>query len=100
MESSMPPTEGSPGGERLEPSADVVGQRLGDEVVLVNLKTNRILELNQTGGRFWELLQSESDRSRIEEQLLGEFDVSREALVAEVDGLISRLADEHLVTIT
>jgi Coenzyme PQQ synthesis protein D (PqqD) len=84
---------------RLEPSQDVVGQRLGDEVVLVSLETNRIFELNRTGARFWELLQSETDRRRIEEQLLEEFAVTEEELSAEVDQLIKSLDDEELVRI-
>ena len=84
---------------RLEPSQDVVGQRLGDEVVLVSLETNRIFELNRTGARFWELLQSETDRRRIEEQLLEEFAVTEEELSAEVDRLIKSLDDEELVRI-
>jgi Coenzyme PQQ synthesis protein D (PqqD) len=84
---------------RLEPTDEVVGQRLGDGTVLVHLKTNRIFELSRTGGRFWELLQSESDRDRIEEQLRSEFDVSDQQLADEVDGLISSLADEDLVRI-
>jgi hypothetical protein len=84
---------------RLEPSQDVVGQRLGDEVVLVSLETNRIFELNRTGARFWELLQSETDRGRIEAQLLDEFAVAEEELSAEVDRLIKSLDDEELVRI-
>jgi hypothetical protein len=84
---------------RLEPSQDVVGQRLGDEVVLVSLETNRIFELNRTGARFWELLQSETDRGRIEAQLLEEFTVTEEELSAEVDRLIKSLDDEELVRI-
>jgi coenzyme PQQ synthesis protein D (PqqD) len=84
---------------RLEPSQDVVGQRLGDEVVLVSLETNRIFELNRTGARFWELLQSETDRGRIEAQLLDEFAVTEEELSAEVDRLIKSLDDEELVRI-
>ena len=84
---------------RLEPSQDVVGQRLGDEVVLVSLDTNRIFELNRTGARFWELLQSESDRSRIEQRLLEEFEVSREELSSEVDRLVKSLTDEELVRV-
>jgi coenzyme PQQ synthesis protein D (PqqD) len=84
---------------RLEPSQDVVGQRLGDEVVLVSLETNRIFELNRTGARFWELLQSESDRSRIEQRLLEEFEVSREELSSEVDQLVKSLTDEELVRV-
>jgi Coenzyme PQQ synthesis protein D (PqqD) len=84
---------------RLEPSQDVVGQRLGDEVVLVSLQNNRIFELNRTGARFWELLQSESDRSRIEQRLMEEFEVSEQELSAEVDQLIKILTDEELVRV-
>jgi hypothetical protein len=84
---------------RLEPSQDVVGQRLGDEVVLVSLETNRIFELNRTGARFWELLQAESDRRRIEAQLMEEFAVTEEELSTEVDRLIKSLGDEELVRI-
>ena len=84
---------------RLEPSQDVVGQRLGDEVVLVSLQNNRIFELNRTGARFWELLQSESDRGRIEQRLMEEFEVSEEELSAEVDQLIKILTDEELVRV-
>jgi hypothetical protein len=84
---------------RLEPTDEVVGQRLGDEVVLVSLQTNRIFELNRTSGRFWELLQEETDRDRIEERLLEEFDVTEAELSGEVDRLISSLADERLVRV-
>jgi hypothetical protein len=94
------PAAGAPGRiRRLEPTDDVVGQRLGDEVVLVSLQTNRIFELNRTSGRFWELLQEETDRDRIEESLLEEFEVNGAELSGEVDRLISSLADEGLVRV-
>jgi Coenzyme PQQ synthesis protein D (PqqD) len=88
------------GVRRLEPNADVIGQQLGDEVVLVHLKTNRIFELNRTGARFWSLLQEESDRARIEEAMRAEFDVSAQDLTNEIDHLISRLAAEDLVRVS
>jgi Coenzyme PQQ synthesis protein D (PqqD) len=90
---------GGSGARWLEPADDVVGQRLGDEVVLVNLKTNRIFELNRTGGRFWDLLHEEGNRDQIEARLRKEFDVGDEHLTAEVDALIARLAAEDLVRI-
>ena len=40
-----------------------------DEVVLVNLQTNRIFALNPTGARFWELLEGGAGRAEIEETL-------------------------------
>ena len=51
------------------PSPDVVARRVDDEVVLVNLQTNRIFALNSTGARFWELLEGGADRVEIEETL-------------------------------
>ena len=33
---------------------DVLTERLGDEVAVLNLKTNRFFLLNSTGGRLWD----------------------------------------------
>jgi hypothetical protein len=80
---------------RLEP--DVVSRRLDDQTVLVNLRTNRIFELNRTGARLWDLLGEGSSESQIVERLLSEFDVSQEQLEREVRELIASLLDEGLI---
>ena len=84
---------------RVEPSADVVAQRLDEVLVVVHLQTNRIHELNRTGARFWELLQDESDVDQIEQRMLDEFDVSAAELRSEIDKLIAELEAERLVTV-
>lgn len=76
---------------------DVVFQRVGDEVVLVHLKTNQIFALNPTGARFWELLAGGGARPEIEAALLDEFDVDAVQLAAEIDGLLAALAREGIV---
>jgi hypothetical protein len=88
-----------PGSIRLRASSEVVAQRLDDSIVLVHLGTNRIHELNRTGARFWELLEEEGDRARIEERLLEEFEVPESQLSEEVDGLVERFVAEDLVKI-
>ena len=40
----------------LRQSPDAVSNRLGEGGVVVNLRTNRIFELNATGMRAWELI--------------------------------------------
>ena len=80
---------------RIHP--DVVSQRLQDEVVLVNLQTNRIFALNRTAARFWELLAADTDPEEIVRIMCGEFDVSEDHLRAEIDSLLSSLAKEQLV---
>jgi hypothetical protein len=79
------------------PSPDVVSRRLGDEVVLVHLKTNRIFSLSPTGARFWELLSDGGTRPEIEKRLLEEFDVSQDDVSAEIDSLVTTLSAEALV---
>lgn len=79
------------------PSPDVVSRRLGDEVVLVHLKTNRIFSLSPTGARFWELLSEGRSRPEIEQALLAEYDVSQAEVSAEIDSLMRSLQAEQLV---
>jgi Coenzyme PQQ synthesis protein D (PqqD) len=83
---------------QLRPNPDVVWRQVGDEVVLVNMKTNRIYSLNSTGARLWELLDSGADRREIEQAMLDEFDVEPAQLREEIDSQLDRLAREGLVT--
>lgn len=79
------------------PHEDVVFQRVGDDLVLVHLKTNEIFALNPTGARFWELLVDGKPRSEIEETLLLEYDVPREQLVQEIDTLVAQLMQQKML---
>ena len=76
---------------------DVVSQRVGEDIVLVHLKTNQIFALNETGARFWELLAEGRSRAEIESALRDEFDVEPEPLRREIDALVADLAQEDIV---
>jgi coenzyme PQQ synthesis protein D (PqqD) len=92
----MPP-DGAGQDQILRQSPDVVSSRLGDAGVLVNLRTNRILELNATGIRIWELIGSGQDLSGITSRLLEEFDVTPDQLQRELSRLVADLVREGLV---
>ena len=79
------------------PSDDVVARRLDDVVILINLKTNRIFELNATGARLWELMSAGSTEAEIHETMLAEFDVTESELAQSIDRLAGWLADEGLI---
>jgi hypothetical protein len=82
----------------LRQSADVAASRLGDTGVLVNLKTNRIFELNATGLRVWELVGEGCTGAEIERRLGEEFvDVTAQQLQHEVRKLLVALLNEALV---
>jgi hypothetical protein len=84
---------------RFRASPDAVAQRLGDEMVLIHLKTDRIFVLNRTGARLWELLSSGLDQASIQQQMLQEFDVTEAQLTNEVDPLVTSLKNEHLIVL-
>jgi hypothetical protein len=81
------------------PDPDVVGQRLGDDAVLIHLQTNRIYELNPTAARVWELLGAGEDLKEISRRMLTEYDVPEEQLDHELHGLLTALAGERLLTL-
>ncbi len=78
-------------------SDDVVARRLDDVVILINLKTNRIFELNSTGARLWELMSAGSTVSQIHDAIHDEFDVTDGELTRAIDTLAGWLAAEGLI---
>ena len=83
---------------RFRASSDVVYNRVGDQGVLVHMRTNQIYELNRTGARFWELLDAGHDLAEIQLRMLQEFDVAEADLAAEIEAQLALLKSEDLVT--
>ena len=81
----------------LRPSPDVLWQRLGDEVIVMQLKTDRIFSLNPTGSRFWELIAGGMRLAAVREEMVKEFAVTPEALAAEVEKILALLIGEQLL---
>ena len=84
-------------GSHFRQSPEAVAQRVGDEIVLVHLKTDRIFALNGTGARIWELISESCDRAEIQKQLLEEFDVAEAQLEREIRALLEVLQKERFI---
>jgi hypothetical protein len=76
---------------------DVVSRKVGDRLVVVNLQTNRIYELNPTASRLWELLETGRDRDELEQAMLEEFDVRESDLSVNLDETLTLLSSEGLI---
>jgi hypothetical protein len=83
---------------RYQPAADVVAHRMGPEMILLHLETNRFFELNRTGARLWEFLADGCDRAQIQQRMAEEFAVPPDQLAREVDELLAGLVAEKLVS--
>lgn len=83
---------------RALPSPEVLFQNLGGEAVLLDLKTETYFGLNPVGTRMWELIASgETSLGDAVETLLGEFEVERERLEADLLRLAGELAEAGLI---
>ena len=79
------------------PAPDVVARRLEESGVLVNLATNRVFELNDTGMRIWELLVEGVQPPALPDRLAQEFDVTAGQAQVEVRQAVEVLRAEGLL---
>ena len=86
-------------GSRVRPDPNVLATRVGDEIVLVHLETNRVFELNRTAAFLWDTLAAGMTPAELEERLALEFAVEREELAREIEVLLGQFASEHLIRV-
>lgn len=80
---------------RIHPEA--LARRLGPEMVVVHLGSNRIFELNETAARWWELCAEGLSADEARAALLAEYDVAPAQLDQEIRTLTAALAAEGLL---
>ena len=80
------------------PVAHVVARRLKDAGVLVNLRTNDILELNHTGMRVWELLEEATSVSDVVSHLMHEFDIEHDVAHRDTLDILGRFEAHGVVS--
>ncbi len=76
---------------------DILFQELGSETVLLNLENEQYFELNEVGGRFWELLVEHGSTDAVLAQMEQEYDASPESLRADLNVLLNNLVKSGLV---
>lgn len=81
----------------FQPSEDVISRKFDDEIVLIDLNSEEIYELNKTGARFWELLGEGKRIDQIEVELRNEYDISIEELETELESIITQLLERGLI---
>ncbi len=83
----------------VRPNPNVIFRRLGDEIVLFHLVTDRFYELNGTGARFWQLLVESHDTAEVRRQMLEEFAIDPHQFDAEAEALLLALHEQDLISI-
>jgi hypothetical protein len=79
------------------PRDTVIFRRLAGGGVVVNLETDQIFELNETGARIWEFIVSGETIESIPAQLAAEFDVDVTVAASETRQLLEALHQAGLL---
>jgi coenzyme PQQ synthesis protein D (PqqD) len=77
----------------------VIYRELAGEVVLLNLQSGVYYGLDEVGSRVWQLLTQSRGVDDVCATLLDEYDVSAEALRADVERLVGELSEKGLVIV-
>ena len=75
----------------------VMARTVGDETVILDLASGTYFGLDPVGARIWELMGESKTLAEICDQMLGEYEVSREELERDTLRLAQELADQGLV---
>jgi hypothetical protein len=85
--------------ERVIVSPDVMFRTVGDEAVLLNLKTELYLGLDAVGTRMWEALTNAGSIQEAHDSLLSEYDVQANQLRPDLETLIDQLIEQGLIEV-
>lgn len=85
---------------RVSVPSDVLVSALGDESVILNLKSECYFGLDPTGTRMWELLTTSESIQAAYESLLREYEVQGEQLRRDLDELVEKLVAQGLLETT
>ena len=82
---------------KLSASQEAMVRQVGEESVILDLKSDRYMGLDPVGTRMWQVLTAASSVNAGYEVLLGEFDVEPAQLRADVDDFVQQLVQLELV---
>jgi hypothetical protein len=83
--------------QRVTVAPDVLFRMVGDEGVLLNLRTELYLGLDSVGARMWAVLHDAPSIRIACDSLLQEYNVEPERLERDVDEFLGRLLEQKLI---
>jgi hypothetical protein len=84
---------------RIAVVPDVMFRAVGEEAVLLNLKSETYLGLDPVGTRMWMLLTESQSIESAYEALLGEYEVEGGQLRHDLEEFINKLVENDLVLV-
>ena len=85
--------------DRVRIAPEVMIREVGGESVILDLKTERYLGLNEVGTRMWQVLMDSASIQAAYEKLLEEYEVTATQLEDDLRGLVDKLLENELIAV-
>lgn len=86
--------------DRVAVRDGVMFNRVGDEVVLLDLDSGTYFGLDAVGGRLWDLISGTATIGEAIDAMLDEYEVERDVLERDVMKLVEELAEKKLIEVS
>jgi hypothetical protein len=84
---------------RIAATPDQLSSKLGDDVVILNLKSGVYYGLDPVGARVWELIQENKSVGAIRDVILSEFEVAAEQCESDLNDLLADMQAQDLIRV-
>jgi Coenzyme PQQ synthesis protein D (PqqD) len=85
--------------DKIIVSPQVVAREMGTEVVILELESGNYFGLDAVGARIWRLIGMGKSLAEVCDEMVGEYEVSREVLERDALALVRDLAEKKLVSV-
>jgi hypothetical protein len=86
--------------QRVKTAPDVLFRTIGDEAVLLNLRTEMYLGLDPVGTRVWSVIHESPSIEAGYEALRDEYDVAPDVLRRDLEAFLGELLDQSLIELS
>lgn len=86
--------------QQLSISPDAISQEVSGETVVLDLKSENYLGLDELGTRIWQLAESTGTLQEIYDRMLAEYEVDEDQLEEDMGKLFEQLVDMGLVQLS
>ncbi len=78
---------------------EIIYQDMHDEIIILNLKDDSYIGLDQTGANFWKIILDSPSVKEAYEQILNEYNVDACTLKEDLNSFIHELLEKKLIHI-
>lgn len=83
---------------RFRANDDVLFQPVDNELVLLDLKSQRYYGLDDVGARIWQLLLELGSTDKVADRICEEYDADRDRVISDVEVMVEDFLAQGLVT--